>query len=310
MRCVRGLIGLTDFDWYTQLAATPSLPEVNFWLPGGHASVKIIGPGDPFFFQLKAPHNAIAGFGTFVRSCPATAAQAWDAFGAMNGARSHAELLERISYYRAKHGRPVQPGEDPEIGCVLLTEPVFFPRADWVRRPADWPANTERWKSYDLAAGEGARLWADCRDRARVVPIVAEEAPRYGAAQFVEPRLGQGAFRLAVTDAWRRACAVTEEHSLPALEAAHIRRYRDGGPHSLRNGLLLRADIHRLFDRGYVSVDPDGVFRVSPLLRRDFKNGKSYYQHDGRRLVFPEEEHDRPDPALLMAHFEGVFKRE
>lgn len=144
MRRVRGLIGLTDFDWYTQLAATPSLPEVNFWLPGGHASVKIIGPGDPFFFQLKAPHNAIAGFGTFVRSCPATAAQAWDAFGAMNGTRSHAELLERISYYRAKHRRPVQPGEDPEIGCVLLTEPVFFPRADWVRRPAPASPSTRR----------------------------------------------------------------------------------------------------------------------------------------------------------------------
>ena len=61
------------------------------------------------------------------------------------------------------------------------------------------------------------------------------------------------------------------EHSLPAFEAAHVRPYADGGEHALPNGLLLRADIHRLFDAGYVTVTPDYRFRVSHDLADDFR---------------------------------------
>jgi len=71
---------------------------------------------------------------------------------------------------------------------------------------------------------------------------------RYGTPKTVQLRLGQGTFRIAVTSAYG-ACAVSGEHSLPALEAAHVRPYADGGGHALPNGLLLRADIHRLVRR-------------------------------------------------------------
>ena len=71
------------------------------------------------------------------------------------------------------------------------------------------------------------------------------------------PRLGQGAFRVLVTDAYRRRCTISNERTLPVLEAAHIRPYADNGPHQLSNGLLLRSDLHRLFDLGYFTVDPD-----------------------------------------------------
>ena len=61
--------------------------------------------------------------------------------------------------------------------------------------------------------------------------LVRENSPRYGAPQLVSPRLGQGIFRGAVMDAYGRACAVTQEHSLPALEASHIQPYAKDGPH-------------------------------------------------------------------------------
>ena len=62
---------------------------------------------------------------------------------------------------------------------------------------------------------------------------------------FVYPRLGQGSFRFAVEQAYQQ-CAVTKEHSILALEAAHIKPYSLGGFHEVNNGLLLRADIHKL----------------------------------------------------------------
>ncbi len=73
---------------------------------------------------------------------------------------------------------------------------------------------------------------------------------RHGAPTLVTPRLGQGAFRLAMTDSYDRRCAVTGERTLPILDAAHIQAFAAGGAHEIANGLLLRTDIHRLFDLG------------------------------------------------------------
>ena len=70
--------------------------------------------------------------------------------------------------------------------------------------------------------------------------------PRYGSASMVFPRLGQGSFRVLVTDAYGRQCAATGERTLPVLQAAHIHPYAVGGPHRVDNGLLLRSDLHTL----------------------------------------------------------------
>jgi len=112
----------------------------------------------------------------------------------------------------------------------------------------------------------------------------------------MHPRLGQATFRIVVLDAYARACAVTEEHSLPALEAAHIRSYAHDGPHDVRNGLLLRADLHRLFDTGYITVTPD------------LRNGRSYYPFHGARLQVPPAVPHRPEKEFLEWHNEHVFR--
>ena len=132
---------------------------------------------------------------------------------------------------------------------------------------------------------------------------------RYGDLTLLRRRLGQGIFRLAVTDAYSRACAVTSEHSLPALEAAHIQPFGEGGVHEVSNGLLLRSDIHRLFDRGYVGVTPDHRFAVSKRLKDDFANGRSYYPLDGREIKLPERVEERPGPEWLEWHMEERFRR-
>ena len=135
---------------------------------------------------------------------------------------------------------------------------------------------------------------------------------KYGPPMLVRPRLGQGTFRIAVTDAYGRACAVTGEHSLPALEAAHIRPFSDGGAHEISNGLLLRSDIHRLFDMGYVGIRPESGdklnFVVSGRLRDDFENGRSYYPIHGQPITLPRIERDRPDRTTLEWHLSQRFR--
>jgi putative restriction endonuclease len=139
--------------------------------------------------------------------------------------------------------------------------------------------------------------------------MTGPQAARYGAGTTIRPRLGQGTFRYAVEAAYGSACAVTGEHSRPALEAAHIEPYTEGGPHEIPNGLLLRADLHRLFDAGYVSVTPDLEFRVSERLKTEFSNGRSYYGFDGRTIVTPTDARFAPDRDRLARHFEERFLR-
>ena len=140
------------------------------------------------------------------------------------------------------------------------------------------------------------------------IPRAAEHVARYGDPRLIQPRLGQATFRIAVLDAYGRACAVTGEHSLPAIEAAHIRSYAQDGPHEVRNGLLLRADLHRLFDTGYLTVTPELRLEVSPRLREEYKNGRSYYPLHGSQLQAPNIDGHRPEKQFLEWHNQHVFR--
>lgn len=80
-------------------------------------------------------------------------------------------------------------------------------------------------------------------------------------------------------------------------------------PLNTLNGLLLRRDLHRLFDIGYVTVTPDYVFRVSDRLRADFKNGRSYYELDKTRIEVPTQEVWLPSKEHLAWHGEVMFKK-
>lgn len=78
-----------------------------------------------------------------------------------------------------------------------------------------------------------------------------ESAPTmFGEPILIRPRLGQGSFRVLVTETYERRCAVTGEKVLPVLEAAHIHPVAADGVHRIDNGLLLRSDLHTLFDKG------------------------------------------------------------
>jgi putative restriction endonuclease len=132
---------------------------------------------------------------------------------------------------------------------------------------------------------------------------------RFGAEYLARGRLGQGAFRVLVIDAYERRCAVTGEKTLPVLEAAHIKPYSLNGPHRLNNGILLRSDLHKLFDLGYVTVTPQLRLEVSPRLKVDWHNGREYYAHHGLPLRFsPTDPSSRPNPDFLRWHNESRFK--
>jgi putative restriction endonuclease len=111
-----------------------------------------------------------------------------------------------------------------------------------------------------------------------------------------------------VTDVYKRQCALTNSHILHVLDAAHIKPYSVGGTHQPSNGLLLRQDIHTLFDRGYVTVTPEYRVEISRRLKDEFDNGKEYYALHGKTILLPDALEFRPSTELLSWHNEVMFK--
>jgi putative restriction endonuclease len=313
---MRFYLGVTDTNWFDRLRALQP-EDINFWQPSGRP-LRGLEAGEPFLFKLKAPYRKIGGVAFFSTFASFPLGIAWDAFGERNGCGTKAEFRAKIQGYRMKNN--VAPDPTETVGCIILTDPVFFADDEMIDLPPEWDDHTVTGKFFSMSEASGARLWDQVRQRLEARKFLARqpEAAAGLLATSQEPgwrevvskvRIGQGAFRCLVTEAYSRACAITGDHTLPVLEAAHIRPYSESGPHAVSNGLLLRADLHKLFDDGYLTVTPDLHVEVSRAIREEFHNGKVYYALHGQRLLSsPIRDSDRPAAGFLEWHNDHVFK--
>lgn len=310
-------IGVTDTKWYNFLSKQ-NPEDVNFWQPGGKTSFKVITAGAPFLFKLKSPINAIGGIAFFSGHSILPISIAWDVFKERNGAATKEEFYDNI--LRLRHGSNTLI-ENPNIGCVVLTNPIFFGKEDWILMPEDWSPNIVQGKSYSTDTLIGGSLWKqtemllqkylyNVQDEEKNQLILEDtESPQYGRSVLTKVRLGQGAFRVLVTDAYNRKCAISGEKTLPVLEAAHIKPYSESGPHFISNALLLRSDLHKLFDVGYITITTDFKVEVSKRIKEEFENGREYYRFHGNSLFnLPIKSQNKPHNKFIEWHNENIYK--
>jgi len=306
---MRFWVGVTDNEWFRFLADRQP-EEVNFWQPSTSRPFANLLDGAPFLFKLKKPHNHVAGGGYFVGFEQHPLWRAWEAFGELNGAPSLRSLEDLI---RPSAGTVA--GHPQEIGCSLLMGTFFWEPSEWIAVDSIWKGGIQRGRYFDSAAEDGRWLWGEVEARLaarpRTASAIGERPSVFGAPTLVKTRPGQRAFKILVTERYRRRCAVTGESTLPALEAAHIRPVSQLGQNDVSNGLLLRSDFHKLFDAGLITIQPDHRMVVSPRIREQYFNGKVYYHLHGQPLAsIPERPGDRPDPEMLRWHNEQVFERK
>jgi putative restriction endonuclease len=312
MSVVLAYVGVTDNNWYQFLAARPQVTEVNFWQPSGAREFRVLAPGEPFFFKTHYPHNKVVGGGFFSDSARLRVSEAWDFFGQANGVPSLEEMRARLGRYRRE---PIDSGEDPVIGCLFVRDVRFFGQHEALAAPPGFARNIVQGKSYNLADPAAASYFADLLWRTLGAEIELDfsqpwhrPGPVFGDPRLAPYRLGQDSFKAVVLDAYHRRCAVTGTHIPPVLQAAHIRPVSEGGEHRLDNGLLLRSDIHTLFDRGYLGIDPRFRLHVSSRLRADFSNGDELYARAGQVIELPGHRVDRPGHEFLEWHLDKVFQ--
>ncbi|MEZ5308279.1 MAG: HNH endonuclease [Pyrinomonadaceae bacterium] len=315
---INAYIGITDKDWFNFLKSTPDVDEVNFWKPGEKSGFAALKPGELFLFKLHAPDNYIVGGGIFAHFSKVPVSIAWEAFGIKNGVVSSEAMRERIEFYRKRNDTSFAPSPftDYRVGCVLLEQPFFFDRADWIPIPKDFALSIVQGKKYDLSKQPGLTLWREIQTRRfrvkelhpEVSPNLPFDGPAIGEPVLITPRLGQGTFRTLVTDGYERRCSISGERTLPALDAAHIKPFSIVKEHRPDNGLLLRRDLHALFDAGYITVTPEYRIEVSKRIKEEFKNGRDYYKFHGETMRDPVFVEMKANPSALSWHNENKFR--
>jgi putative restriction endonuclease len=311
-------IGVTDTDWY-RFHLNASSTEVNFWRPGS-GSFKVLDYGQPFVFKLKSPVNKIVGFGFFAGYHRLPVSMAWYVFGKGNGTPDVAALRSRLSHMADRNNiGAVSAQADPEIGCIALSDCVFLPEQLALDAPSDWKPNIVSGKTYGSDQGFNEVMWhwirankpeADMvRDPIDITDIEPDVVPaQFGDAYLTRGRLGQSGFRLQILKNYENTCVFTGEHTLPVLQAAHIRPVSTFRNNAITNGILLRADVHILYDQGLVGIDQDYKLRVSPAIREQYLNGVNYYAHDSQSVrKLPDIPTHRPNRDHLAWHMENVF---
>ena len=204
----------------------------------------------------------------------------------------HGRDAPRIGHYRRE---PISLRDDPAIGCLFIRDVRFFPAGSLADPPPGFTANIVQGKGFDLGDIAVSSYFEHLLQLLLGGVIELDfsqpwhrDGPVFGDPRLAPYRLGQQAFKAKVLDAYYRRCAITGSKIWPVLEAAHIRPVASGGEHRLDNGLLLRSEVHTLFDRGYLAVDPGYRLRVSPRLREDFDNGDRFYAQAGQVAALPE----------------------
>ena len=303
-------VGVTDSSWAQFLINRPNVTEVNFWQPGGGRIFRALQPGEPFLFKSKwNDGNQLIGGGYFEGFVKMKVSEAWDFFGEGNGVSSLEEMLRLIGLYRL-----INQADDPEIGCILLNDVHFVDDALRVDAPSDFTKTIVSGKKYKNGAHSVIDLFVQNLTAAVGLSTITNtqplhvSGPVFGTPRLVRPRLGQGGFKFFVREAYGCRCAISGHKIIPTLQAAHILPVSKNGENRIDNGLLLRSDIHTLFDQGYLGVTPDFVLQVSPRIRSEFGNGEEFYSRQGSSITTPQLQTDKPNQKFLEWHMDTVFK--
>ncbi|WP_199743975.1 HNH endonuclease signature motif containing protein [Verrucosispora sp. FIM060022] len=180
--------------------------------------------------------------------------------------------VERVETFRSRHD-----ANWLDLGRCLdgrtLRSLCVSPKSQLSMRPLVWDAFVKALRSAGRGRGatflEDATRWVQSR-------------PEGHRPARVRVRVGQRGFRQRLLASFGPVCAFTGPGPVAALEAAHLYSYAAVGQHHDDGGLLLRRDIHRLFDQGDIAVDP-GTLTIS--LRDELARYPAYTPLQGRPLA-------------------------
>ena len=126
----------------------------------------------------------------------------------------------------------------------------------------------------------------------------SDTSGRLKAIREINIRRGQSKFREVLLDAYENKCAVSNCADTDVLEAAHIEPYSETQTNSIENGILLRADLHTLFDLGLLTIRETNEVEIAEKIQ-----STEYRSFHRQKIRLPKKPSDQPSPKLLAKHY-------
>lgn len=302
----------TDPDWIAAIREYNIKNGANFWRKDQRSLA--LQPGSYFYFKLRGS-RAIVGRGQFREQQTMDIPSAWRLFGHGNGVASEEELRTRASSV-------LNLTLDAPINCLVFDNIQLLPPQRYfdislARFPNGimGPKFYEEGELEDVAAAfethagpyrhrELAEAETILRNQGLFDPATIETARQYQLRAICQ-RMGQSAFRLTLLGAYLGRCSVSDCDAVEALEAAHIIPYKGAATNTIQNGLLLRSDLHTLFDLGSWTLSDDYRVILSPRLINTV-----YAQFDTQPLRLPNQTNLFPSVEAIRHHRQNTFARD
>lgn len=301
-------IAPTDIGWFTHLRREKIVNDINFWTPTPW-NVKM-NKGDRLYFMLKSPIRRIGGGGYFQSYQNMTVEQAWDRYGIKNGFDTREDFVDSLTKHRSKNtSNKNRLNEESLIGCIILEHVVFLDDDKLIELESEskivFQKQIVTTKQYDDKEDDLLdRIFRDGGTRTdNEFSLVDPDIEKDKVSALVTKRFGQGKFRADISEIYLNRCCVTGEETPELLEAAHIQPYKSDSSNNKKNGLLLRVDIHKLFDKGLMYIDEKYTIHISPFVKSD-----NYRLLEGQKISLPNNVNDYPSLAALALK-ESDFRR-
>jgi hypothetical protein len=278
-----------NVDWYIRQTEKGKQPQY-IWSTG---NTKSICPGDRLYLFRQGRKRGIVGAGY------ATS----EVFSGRKGQRKLLVELRFDAVVPSDQMLPIKTLQAEQLGVNWGWLP-----ASGIGVPDESAARLEQlWLTHLVRIGRSANeqeLFSRVERDAFISSDESNEGIRRVLRQIVQRR-GQPAFREQLLEAYGGRCAVTGCNAQAALEAAHIEPYSGPSSNCVSNGLLLRSDIHTLFDLGLIAISPDKLtVAVDPELV-----GTEYDDIAGQAIRLPKSARHRPDSSLLRQRWKEFKKR-
>lgn len=264
---------------------------------------KNILPGDRFFLlkQGKQPTGIIAS-GRFTSKVFEDRH-----FNEQRAAQGDTALFAKIEFERVLNPADTLPLSVKDVQEGGLSRVCYRVQAPGKKMPQDAvKALEDLWSKYLDEIDGTTYLDADDASDAEQdeeEEFVPEDGDRRASAfRQIKARRGQRSFRDALRKRYGERCMISDCSLMDVIEAAHINPYRDDGDNHPSNGLLLRADLHTLFDLDLLGIEPGTlVVRVHPSA-----NAAGYKAFDGLRLNCKSQ---KPSNKALAVRWESFCRR-
>lgn len=194
---------------------------------------------------------------------------------------------------------------DCPVWATPATEQILSRLSIWNGQGTVFHVTPEQWDQVvDLSGGWPDTVSAQLENEARQLETEGAFDPtsvidaRMRTTREIVQRQGQPAFRAKLIDAYSGHCAITGCDVLDVLEAAHIAPYKGTETNHVTNGLLLRSDVHTLFDIGLIAVDEDTM----QIVVADHIKDSTYGQLHGKPLALPTLQAAHPNKTAIRQH--------